>query len=271
MEVLARRQLPSALLALVAALAVTAVARAELELYRPEHRTAAELVALAGPLIGEEGVVTADPGTGTLVLQGPPEVLAEALEVLRRLDVAPQSYQIESRVITLADLARMGVALEGWVEVGDLRIGRGPQGEAGLAARAARAASHGAMHSMLRVLEGEVADVWTGRTEFAEFPTPHGTARIPVDTRRSGLRVRPRGVADGRVEVEIQPILSGDGPGPAVSVAGAAARVRVEPGSWVAIAGIRTRSGDAAAAIASAEVQEQSSSVAVLVRVTPVQ
>ncbi len=253
---------------------------AEVELYRARHRTAPELAALAADLLGEAGTATADPRTRTLVLQGSREALQRTLAVLERLDVPLPSFRIESRTTRAGELVRLGLALDGWLEIGDLRIGRWPAGPAAapagleLSARATRSSQRRRFEGVVTVLEGRVAEVWTGVLLPAEtwLETPRGGLSlqpllVPV---LSGLRVRPASQADGSIELELQAVVRDRGAAGAIREAGARTRVRVNPGEWVASAGSRRgaerRDLDGPGAWTHAEAAE---ALAILIRARP--
>jgi hypothetical protein len=233
-----------ALVALVAALA-SPVAAWGAEVFKPRYRPAEELVPVAEGILGPGGMVAADPRTGWLILRGDPGPVAEALETLQRLDVRPASYRVWSTLTRTAELERAGVSVSGWVRAGDVRIGRAGWVPRGLwvSPRGLLAQGESTFTGEVAVLEGAAAEVWTG-TVFPERQTfadgRGGRVRVyetatlvPVQT---GFRVRPRGRADGSIEVEITPVISErDADGTLVRAAAATAVV-VRPGETVVIA-----------------------------------
>ncbi len=119
------RRLSRALgLALLVLLLAGPSGAAELELYQPRHRPAAELVPLVQGLLGSDGAVVADPHTGKLVLSGSPAAVQQTLQALRKLDVLPRQYRIVARATSEEELSQRGFEIHGWLELGDLRIGR---------------------------------------------------------------------------------------------------------------------------------------------------
>ena len=236
-------------------LVATAAGAAGLELYRPQHRLPAELQELAAGFMGDEGSATADPGTGTLVLRGPRALIEQTLAVLRRIDVPLRSYQIEYELASTEQLARFGFGAEGWVELGDLRLGRGTAAEPGLRLEAdeSRGQARRRVHSMVRVRDGGWADLWI-------------TAGRPL---RSGFRVQPRGLADGSVELAIEAIASQDSLDAPVARTGARTRIRLEPGEWVALGSIAAQDQVQRRGLVSADSARHSLDQTLLVRVSP--
>ena len=197
------KSLRQALLGAVLMLAVLVAAgpadAGELKLYRPQNRPAAELVGLAFSLLAPEGIAVADPRTGTLILRGSPEALAQTLEALRALDQPLANYRIESTLTTQRELDHRGFSVDGWLNAGDLRIGRVRSSEDGLRVvfRTYRTQGTETFRTNLTVLEGHYGEIWTGsllpvkvrtfqerNTDRTIFET---TALVPL---RSGIRVR---------------------------------------------------------------------------------
>ncbi len=233
-----------ALLLLLAALAAATGAFAA-ELYKPSYRAAEELAPIAEGILGPSGAVAADPRTGWLVLRGEPGPLAEALETLRRLDVRPASYRVWTTLTRTGDLDRAGVSVEGWIGAGDLRIGRAGWVPRGIwvSPRGLLAQEEASFAGQIAVLEGNAAEVWTG-TIYPERQTLvdarggrvriHETATlVPVQT---GFRVRPRGRADGSIEVELTPVMAERNADGTIVRASAATAVVVKPGETLVVA-----------------------------------
>jgi hypothetical protein len=247
-------------------------------IYRPHARTAAELAPVARTLLAPGGAAIADPGGRGLVLRGSPEGVARTLEVLRQLDVRPVSYRIESLVTRTAELEQLGLGVEGWLELGALRVGRMPatgEPDLGLRAQLGESSRDRRSEAMLTVLEGHEAELWTGTLEVE--PTrrlragPRGlhvresTTWVPV---RSGFRVTPRGLADGQVELEIEPVVSERRPDGAIERTGAASRVRVRPGETLVLADVTQDDQAASLDPLAADHTSTRSNTALLIRVT---
>lgn len=237
-------RISTAVLALMLLLAQSATAADQTELYRPRHRLPAELLELASGVMGGEGSASLDPGTGTLVLRGPRDVLDQAVAVLARLDVALASFRVEFRSTTERALERAGIRIDGWIDLGGVRMGRPTSGPAGLRAAmgAVEQGSRRELRSVVAVRDGSTAQLWTGRLVPASIAVEGAgeqlrAARVlrPV---RSGFRVRPRGLGDQRIELEIQPIVSHDSLETPFSETGVATRLAVTPGEWIVLGAV---------------------------------
>lgn len=248
----------AALVLLTASLAADAFAQgARFRIYEPQSRTAEELAPLVAPLLGPDGSALADPQGGSLILQGEPAAIADALAALESLDAALHQYRIESETRS-REAVESAFARSGWSERGGFRIARVAAGAA-TGDRARRVASS------IVVLEGRTAEVWTGSTVPMHFGSD--VALVPV---QSGFRVRPRSLGTGEVELEITPILAERGPGGEIRETGASTQVRVKPGESVAIAGVSEASDSRGAGFPpSARAETGASDSAVVVRVTP--
>jgi len=230
-------------------------ADAEVELYRAQNRPAAELAPLAAELLEPAGTAFADPGTGILVLKGPPEALGEALDLLQRLDVPLISYRIETVVTSQGELLALGASADGWIELGDLRLLRAGGQELSILLLSLFDHTRNRFHSQVSVLQGHRADIWTGSVIAPQLHVFRDEEAGEVETRvftstpalqlRSGLSVRPHGRPDKTVDLEIQPVVEENTP-EGIVITGAATRVRLQPGEIVAIgttSGERTVSG----------------------------
>jgi hypothetical protein len=231
----------SALLALVP----TSAPAAEIALYRPTHRSPTELTELAEALLGENGAAIADRGSGTLILRGSQKALARTLDTLRRLDLPPRSYRIETRLTSEAALRLEDVSVEGWLQAGDLEIARAEVSEAGFGVifRSLGSEEASEVLTTLSVLEGHDAEIWTGTVLPAEVTLHRDSDRgirklevTPTVSVRSGVRLRPRRLGDGWVELEIAPVIEEPMPGGAHRQTGAATRIKLQPGQGVVIA-----------------------------------
>jgi type II secretory pathway component GspD/PulD (secretin) len=229
-------------------------------------------------MLAGEGSIVADPHSGKLVISGEPEAIAKALAALRSLDQPVRQYRVESETSTTRSLDRASASVSGWIEAGDVRIGRvvGPEG---VRVRASAGGGNAAerLGASVVVMEGRAAEIWTGvdqpvTTRTVERAGRHSrvtesTELVPV---RSGFRVRPRSAGPDAVELDITPIVSELGPGGSIRETGATTQVRVRPGESVAIGGI-TRSAESAGAdvfrgAARADATDES---LLVVRVTP--
>lgn len=266
-----------AVLALILGLALAASA-SSFEIYVPRSRPAEELVPLVQGILAGHGSAVADPHSGRIVLSGEPEAIAQALAALRSLDAPVRQYRVESEASTRAALEGAGASVGGWIEAGDVRIGRvsGPEG-IDVRASAGGAASHERLGAMVTVMEGRTAEIWTGAdvpvaSRTVERAGPYARVRettelVPV---RSGFRVRPRGAGPDAIEVEITPIVEELARGGSIRSTGVATQIRVNPGEAVAIGGVsRGASGSGVDAFSGAGRGSAASDSVFLIRVTP--
>lgn len=267
-----------ALAALLVVAAVTLPSRAgAAEIFRPCSRTAEELAPVAESILGPGGVVAVDPGTGSLILRGEPAAVAEALSTLRRLDVRPASYEVSTTLTRMLDLDRAGVSVTGWIQAGDVRIGRAGRIPDGIriAPRGLLAQEESAFAGQVAVLEGNTAEIWTGTTypERQTYRDARGggirvyetATLVPVQT---GFRVRPRGRADGSIELELAPVIAERGEDGNIVRAAAATRVVVRPGETLVVASAHESGAEIAIdPFASADTREGANDSAMLVRV----
>ena len=257
------RAMGSVRAALVSALAVLWIAgplgAATFRIYEPRFRTAEQLAPLVAPLLGPEGAAVPDPQGGKLVLTGEPEAIAKALAALQSLDGALHQYRIESETRSVESLDRAFARAGGWVDGGELRIGR-------VAAGADTGQRTRRLGASVLVLEGDQAEIWTGASVPVHWGG--GVALVPA---QSGFRVRPRTLGSGEIELEITPVLAERGPGGEIRETGAATQVRVRAGEAVALAGVaETRASRGESLPPGAHASAGSSDAALVVRVVPV-
>jgi hypothetical protein len=262
----------AALLACALILAPLA-AGADLEVWTPRHRPAAELQGAAEAALGPGGVAAVDRGSGRLVLRGTQEAIAGAIALLERLDVALASWRIEARATRLDRLRAAGVEIEGWTAIGDLRVGR-PGGPEGLRAvlRASASVERSGFTGTVVALDGRPAELWTGsdrlervrvlETRPGGLVEREGAVIVPV---RTGMRVTPRALPDGRVELEIAPLVEERRADGTIARAGLATRAIVRPGESVVVAAVTTGGGGTRADLGGYERSEESGELAFLV------
>ncbi len=220
----------------------------ELQLYRPRHRSAAELAVVAEGILGPSGTVVADPRTGKLVLSGPPAAVKQTLRALRELDVPLSRYRVEARLTSERELRQRGLVIHGWLEVGDLRIGRvgSPAQDPGVVFRTLRTEGAEDLLVNLSVLEGHTAKIWTGteipvhvRVFQKQNRDPRVFETTPLAPIRTGFQVRPRSLGGGSLELEIAAVSEEEGAWGQLSQTAAATSVTLELGEQIAIADVR--------------------------------
>ena len=240
-----------------------------LAVYDPRHRPAEELLPLARTALGERGEAMVDRGTGSLVLVAPEGALAEAVELLRRLDRAPRSVVLRYESRRLDQLEARGLRIDWSAGAGDLRVGSviPPDDARGLRATGFAVGSEreGGLAGVVRVLEGRSGRIATG----ASAPlTRRSLLDVRTDwvTAASGFEARPRILGDGRVQVELRPGEASLDEGGGVRFTSAATTLTLRPGETVAIGSIergdrrRLRGGR----VTSAGQDERSSRVLLL-------
>jgi type II secretory pathway component GspD/PulD (secretin) len=242
----------------IAWLAAGVSAQARFRIYEPRSRTAEELAPLVAPMLGPDGSAVADVHGGSLLLEGDPAAIAGALAALQSLDAPLHQYRIESEIRSRESLAAAfaGVGVGG--AAGALQIVR-------IAAGANTGDRTRRLGTNLVVLEGHTAEIWTGTT--IPVRSSAGVALVPI---QSGVRVRPRALGTGEIELEITPVMAERGRGDEIHELGASTQIRVKPGESVAIAGIRDGSEARGAGFPpSAGTESGASDTATVVRVTP--
>ncbi len=236
------------LIALGMVLAPTGVS-AEVEVFKPSHRSASELAQLAEPLLEPGGTAIADPQTGTLLLRGESADLARVLTVLRYLDTAPAQYRIEVEVVGRERLREFDVS---WARSGELKVGRltrlpGSISELRIDARSYGTRDAERLSSELVVMEGRTGELWTGTDYPARvrlFDLGSGRDRVletaPLVPVRSGFRVRPQGLSGGWIQLEITPVLSERGPHGEINQTSASTSVRIKPGEQIVLGSVQS-------------------------------
>lgn len=248
------------LLALAAAPALPA--RADMEVYRPRHRLAAELLPLAETALGERGRAVLDPGSNALVLMGDPEALARARAVLTELDAARQTVRVHYARRSRAALEAAGVEVRWRAEAGPLRIGNAVGREPGAELRllGAEGRAEGGLAGSLRVLEGETGRIETGTVvPFETGGRWHRRTQL-VDA-SSGFEVTPRILGDGQVRVALRPYEARPTAEGGLATSGAETVLVLEPGETTVLGGLARRTATDAAGILSgaarAEAEEE--------------
>ncbi len=243
------RRLPSALgLALLVLLVSRPSGAAEVEVYQPRHRPAAELAPLAQGLLGSRGTAVADPHSGKLILSGSETAVAQAIRALRELDTPLRQYRIEARVTSEEELRQRGFEIHGWLELGNLRIGRIRSADSGgrVVFRTLSTEGGELLLANILVLEGRTAEIWTGTDQpvyLRVFRKRDTDERIlettPLAPIRSGFQLRPRSLGGGSVELEVVAVIEEETPYGKRVEAFAHTRVNLAPGEEVVVAETR--------------------------------
>ncbi len=267
------------LVGLICGLSVGARAADEVQLYRPQSRPATELAPLVQDILGPEGAALPDPGSGALLLRGSPADVRQALELLRQLDAPVRSFRVTTEVVSREEARSRGFGVEGWVQVGALRVARlrGGTEPAGVAVRldTREISRSGQRRTEVVVVEGREARIATGHLfpvlVYRERHEPRGPAELLVSPTlmpvESGARVRVRGAGDGLLDVELEPFDAAvDRPSFAM-----ATRVRMRPGETLAVGGIDRGRGTAGGGAFGYAERESTQDLVVLLHVAPVE
>jgi type II secretory pathway component GspD/PulD (secretin) len=229
-----------ALLLLLSGLLATS-GRADVEVYRAQHRSADDLLSIAEVAMSEGGSVAVDSNSKSLVLVGSKRELAQALELLALQDQRLRSVLIVHETWAQSELEASGIGIR-WSVGGDRwRIGNvvaAPGGSGVAVAVADGERRHEATHTAtLRVLEGSWGRIASG----SELLVPIGSRRNPgtaVVTADSGLEVRPRILGNGRIRLDLRPFQARFAQGSVVNRSGSETTLVVAPGETAVVGGI---------------------------------
>jgi type II secretory pathway component HofQ len=187
---------------------IVALASAQtIETYRARNRLAQELVPFAESALGNEGQVTLDPRTGTLVLNGTPAAIQRALALLERVDRRLRQVVLTHQLRDIVDIDAVGLRVRWRATLGAWRIGNLP-----LSARAVDVALQGrgtttrsSSRSVLRLLEGGHGVIATGEAfpfVYQPFWGTQATELVPAET---GFEASVQVMPDDRVHLELRP------------------------------------------------------------------
>jgi len=243
-------------LARVTALAVSlslmafAAALAEgstIEVYKAANRTAEELLPLAEAAMAGEGSAALDSGTNSIVLMGPPSVVEQALALLRQQDQKRRTVVLRYQTKRVDELAAEQIRVEWSAGSEGIRVGNAifPGDQTGVRAggRAVQSHREGDLAGTLRLLDGEVGHIGTGRSVPVHSRGVYTSSTTFVAAER-GFTARPRILAQDRVQVEIAPTDDSVDDRGRVEFTGATTTVIVNPGETVVLGGISRTSDD---------------------------
>lgn len=230
-----------------------AAAEPTTHVYRAQHRTAAELLPLVETALAGEGSATIDPATDSLVLAGEPRAIAVALQLLALQDRASRRVVLRAWSQRRSDLVAAGYGFdwsagEGALRLGRLRSGSAPAdtgtdteaGVLGLADRRAQAVpapEHSEFAATLRLLEGEVGEIASGRV--VPFATRgEGGATTAAIEAHSGLLARARVLGDGFVQLDLTPFDGSMEDRGTTRLASASTRAVLAVGEALVVAGV---------------------------------
>ena len=248
---LAGKMLGKALLALTLA-GPASFARADVELYEPRHRSADELAVLIDPVLEPDARAVADPGTGVLLLRGSAAQLGTARELLARLDVPLPHYLVESRIESREALRLQGYGIDTALQLGTLRIARlreppAPKRPGRVLFHETGTETEERLEQSLRIAEGQTAELWTGALmpiRIRNFELRDRGERVvetePLLALRTGLQLRPRGLPQGDIELELSAVETHSETGAEIARTSSTARLRLSPGEWAVVSELPT-------------------------------
>jgi type II secretory pathway component HofQ len=252
-------------------LASAAQAERAVQLYRPQSRVAAELVAAAEAALGDEGSATLDPGTNALVLIGEREAVDATLALLAELDRPLRTVVLHYESERLEDLEARGVRIAWSVSAGSFRIGNviAKPGVDRLAVRplGVRSVRSGRLAGVLRVEDGRSGRIETGTSLPVVHDVSPWESHVDTLSASSGFEATPRIQGDGRVRVGLRPFEGSLGRGGAIHSSGAVTEVTVEPGDTVAIGGLGRSQQQRARSLGGAAKEERYEDWLLLLRV----
>lgn len=178
-----------------------------IETYSVQHRRAAELMAVAEGALGEQGHVTLDERTATLILDGTPAAVRRTLALLEEIDRPLHHLVITCEVRRLSELREAGIDVQWKLSKGSLRIGTAPLSMNSLhvALGAQRENTRRAFRSTLRLLEGGTGLIVTGKAlpfVYLDYWGERGVDFIPAET---GFEVQAFVRGDGKVQLDLRP------------------------------------------------------------------
>lgn len=234
------------LVAAALALAFAAHAHAQdraVEVHKPMHRPAAELVGIAQLALGEEGTAAADAGTNSLVLIGSRAAVDRALALVRAQDQARKSVVLHWSARDQAELEAAGVRVDWSVGSGSVRVGTilFPENRLEVNAEILRTDRERRLEGTLRLLDGETGQIGSGRSVPVTTRDGYGRATTAFVSAEQGFQATPRVLGNGKVRVEIIPSDAQVDDRGRTRFAGASTVVEVTPGDTVALGGVGQR------------------------------
>ena len=222
------------------ALAHIASATPYIELYRVQHRPASELVTVAQAALGDQGVVTLDARTATLILNGTPASIRRAIALLEQLDQPLRSVVLKHQLRTASDLDTLDVRVAWKASLGPIHIGTLPLAGNALAVSlgARRTSERVTASSTLRLLEGSTGAIATGTALPLLFQPYWGTVATELVSVETGFEAKatvfgPSG--DERVRLELTPFAGRVGDRGEIQYIAATTTLEVRPGETVVL------------------------------------
>ena len=184
-----------------------------LETYRIQHRPVADLVRIAEQAMGNDGLVTLDPRTATLILNGSPAAVQRTLALLAELDRPLRHVDLRYQIRDAADFDDLEARVAWQASAGPVRVGT--LGGAGdgvsedgvrIGITAQRGNTRVTSGSSLKVLEGSPGVIQTGEAFpfiYEPYYDTETTTFIPAET---GLEATATVLGDGKVQLDLRPV-----------------------------------------------------------------
>ena len=238
-----RPTLALALILIVFALATGARAERAVEVIRPAHRLAEELVPIAQAALGQHGTATVDRATNSLVLVGSREAVDRAKSLVKAQDQPRRSVTLYWSTRDQAELAAAGIRVDWNVGGGSVRVGsvRFPENRMEVSAEILRTGRERRLESSLRILDGETGRIGAGNTVPVTVRDGYGGVSTRFVTGEQGFEATPRILGNGKVRVEILPIDARVDAAGNVAFARSSTIVELQPGETTALGGIGER------------------------------
>lgn len=226
---------------LVALMGVMAFAQERaVEVHKPRHRPAAELVSIAQLALGEEGTAVADPGTNSLVLIGTRAAVDRAIALVQAQDQPRRTVILHWSARDQAELEAAGIRVEWSARVGSVRVGTilFPEDRLDVRAEILRTERERRLEGTLRLLDGETGRIGQGRSVPVTTRDRYGRASTAFVEAEQGFQATVRVLGNGKVRVEIQPSDDRVSSRGFTRFAGASTVVEVVPGDLVLLGSI---------------------------------
>ena len=214
-----------------------------LETYRVQHRPVADLVQIAEQAMGNDGLVTLDPRTATLILSGSPAAVRRTLALLAELDRPLRHVDLRYQIRDAADFDDLEARVAWQASVGPVRIGTlggTGNGVSGDGVRVGITAQSGNTRvtsgSSLKVLEGSSGVIRTGEAFPFIYEPYYGTAATAFIPAETGLEATATVLGDGKVQLDLRPVAGRVDETGAIRYTEAATSLIVAPGETVVFA-----------------------------------